>query len=331
MKKLLIVISLITFSINAQSQYSAISSMPGAFSRLGFGARGIGMGNAMSSVKEGNLVSYYNPALAVFQEGNSFQTSYTFLSLDRKLNYLNFTRKFEFGKKEMPDGTIKPRSVAGISVGVINAGVTNIDGRDSQGNKTETLSTSENQFFVAVANKFSDKLSVGIAFKFYYYKLYEEVTTNAFGIDIGALYSINDAMTVSFTFSDLNTKYKWDTGKIYGASGMLSEDKFPLMKKLGFSYKFDDPKIIASIEYESSNAKTSYLRAGAEYNLFQDLFLRGGVDKVNLNNMDIPVRPSFGLSYFYKAGSINLGFDYAFVIEPYSAGDQHVIGINVNF
>ena len=331
MKKTLIIIALVTFSLHAQSQYSAISSLPGSFSRLGFGARGIGMGNAMSSIKEGNLVSYYNPALAVFQEGNSFQTSYTFLSMDRHLNFLNFTKKFEFGKKEMPDGTTKPRSIAGISVGIINAGVSNIDGRDSQGKQTGALSTSENQFFVAVANKFSEKLSIGIAFKFYYYKLYEQVTTNALGIDIGALYSINDAMTVSLAVSDLNTKYKWDTGKIYGASGLATEDKFPLMKKIGFSYKFDEPKIIASIEYESSNANASYLRAGVEYNLFQNLFLRGGVDKVNLNNFDIPVRPSFGLSYFYQAGSINLGFDYAFVIEPYSAGDQHVIGINVNF
>lgn len=331
MKKLVFLILLISYSLQAQSQYSEISSMPGAFSRLGFGARGVGMGNAMSSIKDGNLVSYYNPALAVFQDGNAFQTSYTFLSLDRHLNFLNFTKRFEFGKKEMPDGTVKPRSIAGISVGIINAGVSNIDGRDSQGNKTETLSTSENQFFVAVANKFSEKLSVGVAFKFYYYKLYEEVTTNAFGIDIGALYSINEAMTVSLSFSDLNTKYKWDTGKIYGSSGLNSENKFPLMKKIGFSYKFEEPRIIAAVEYESSNANTSYLRAGAEYNLFQDLFLRTGVDKININNFDIPVRPSFGLSYFYKAGSLNLGFDYAFVLEPFSAGDQHVIGINVNF
>jgi hypothetical protein len=331
MRKLLLATLLFTISVHAQSQYSAISGMPGAFSRLGFGARGIGMGNAMSAIKDGNLVSYYNPALTVFQEGNSFQTSYTFLSLDRHLNFLNFTKKFEFGKKDMPDGTVKPRSIAGVSVGVINAGVTNIDGRDSQGNQTETLSTSENQFFVAVANKFSDKLSVGIAFKFYYYKLYEQVTSNALGFDVGALYSINDAMTVSIAFSDINTKYKWDTGKIYGSSGTTSEDKFPLMKRIGFSYKFDEPGIVAAIEYESSNADASYFRAGAEYNLFNDLFLRAGVDRVNINNFDIPVRPSLGLSYFYKAGFIILGFDYAFVIEPYSAGDQHVIGINVNF
>lgn len=331
MKKIILILIVFSISIVAQSQFSEISTKAGSFSRLGFGARGIGMGNAMSSIKDGNLVSYYNPALAVFQNGNSFQTSYSFLSLDRQLNFLSFTRKFEFGKKEMPDGTMQPRSIAGISVGILNAGVTKIDGRDSQGNKTEELSTSENQFFVAVANKFSEKLSVGIAFKFYYYKLYEDVTTNAFGIDIGALYSINSAITVSLAVSDLNTKYKWDTGKIYGSGGLTSEDKFPLMKKIGFSYRFDEPKLIVSIEYESSNSRASYLRAGTEYNLFQDLFIRAGVDKVNINNFDIPVRPSFGLSYFYKAGSIDLGFDYAYVMEPYSAGDQHVIGINVNF
>ena len=72
------------------SQFSEISSVPGAFSRTGFGARGMGMGNAMSAVINGSKVSYYNPALSVFQKGNSFQTSYSFLSLDRKLNFLNF-------------------------------------------------------------------------------------------------------------------------------------------------------------------------------------------------------------------------------------------------
>jgi len=331
MKKILGILFLLAFTVQAQTQFSEISTMPGSFSRLGFGARGIGMGNAMSSMKEGNLVSYYNPALAVFQEGNLFQTSYSFLSLDRSLNFLNFTRKFEFGKKEMPDGIVKPISTAGISVGLINAGVSKIDARDSQGKKTGDLSTSENQFFIAVANKFSEKLSIGIAFKFYYYKLYEEVTTNALGIDIGALYSINDAITAAVAVSDLNTKYKWDTGKIFGSSGLTSEDKFPLMKRIGLSYKFAEPKITAALEYESSNANTSYLRAGAEYNLIHDLFLRAGVDKLNVNNFEIPVRPSFGLSYFYKAGSLNIGFDYAFVLEPYSAGDQHIIGINVNF
>ncbi|MDR3668141.1 MAG: hypothetical protein P4L35_14965, partial [Ignavibacteriaceae bacterium] len=88
-KKILLLFLIISTALMAQTQFSSMGDMPGAFSRFGFGARGMGMGNAMSAVTEGNLVSYYNPALSVYQERNSFQTSYSILSLDRSLNFLN--------------------------------------------------------------------------------------------------------------------------------------------------------------------------------------------------------------------------------------------------
>lgn len=331
MKKIFLSLLLFSISLAAQPEFTKISSMPGAFSRMGFGARGIGMGNAMSAIKEGPLVSYYNPALASFQEGNSFQTSYSFLTLDRSLNFLNYTRKFEFGKIETPDGTVKPRSIAGISVGIINAGVSNIDARDSDGKKYDDLSTSENQFFVAVSNRFSERLAIGVAFKFYYYKLYEDLTSSGLGFDIGALYSFNESLTLSFMISDLNSKYEWDTGNLYGQSGNVTKEKFPTLKKIGAAYKFAEQKILAAVEFESSNGGTNYLRAGCEYNIYADLFLRAGLDRLNISNTDEPVRPSAGFSYFYSLNSIRFGFDYAFVIEPYSAGDQHIIGLNINF
>jgi len=331
MKKIFLQLIIVTIAISAQSTVSDISSMPGAFSRMGFGARGMGMGNAMSAVRDGSLVSYYNPALAPFQEGNSFQTSYSILSLDRSLNFLNYTRKFELGKKENPDGTVEPRSVAGISVGIINAGVSNIDARDNQGIKTGDISTSENQFFVALANRFSGKLSIGIAFKFYYYKLFESVTSSGLGFDLGALYLLNESMTLSFMISDINSKYEWDTGKIYGADGNITKNRFPLLKKIGFSYKFDEPKIIAAVEFENSDGGTNIIRAGGEYNIYENFFLRAGFDKLNISNFDFPVRPTFGFSYFYSLNSVKFGIDYAFVLEPYSSSDQHIIGINVNF
>jgi hypothetical protein len=331
LKRIFFIIILFTAVTYSQPKYSEISSMPGAFSRMGFGARGIGMGNVLSSVKEGNLVSYYNPALASFQNEMSFQTSYSLLSLDRKLNFVSFTRKFELGKMATPEGEVKPRSVAGISAGIINAGVSNIDARDAQGIKTGDISTSENQFFIAVSNKFSDKFAIGIAFKFYYYKLFEEFTSTGLGFDIGALYSFNELLTLSFVVKDINSKYEWDSGKIYGQSGRQSKDKFPLLTKVGISYKFIDPKIIAAIEFENTNVGAKYFRAGAEYNIYPDLYLRAGIDRVDVANLDVPVKPSFGFSYFYLINSFRIGIDYAFVIEPYSSSDQHIIGINVNF
>lgn len=330
--KILLLLFLFSVILAAQPKFSKISSMPGAFSRMGFGARGIGMGNAMSSVIEGNLVSYYNPALIVYQENNSLQTSYSFLSLDRSLNFLNFTRKFEFfsAKDSMLENP-KPRATAGVSVGIINAGVGKIDGRDRSGFKTEELSTSENQFFIGLANKFSDRFSLGVAIKFYYYKLYEKINSTSVGFDIGGLFKVNDQWNVSLVLSDVNSKYKWDTSPVYELQGSNYEDKFPVLKKIGISYRNKNLGLIASAELENSNAESNIFRIGAEYNVIENLFVRGGVDQFNLSNSDFLPKPTFGFSYFKEFGNITIGVDYAFMIEQYSPFDRHIVGVSVNF
>ncbi|MFH0736600.1 MAG: hypothetical protein V1773_19070 [bacterium] len=325
--KLKFFIMLITLSaiITAQPKYSDISSYPGSFSRLGFGARGMGMANAMGAVYTGSLVSYYNPALSAFQSKNSAQVGYSFLSLDRSLNFANFTRNFEFSSK---DSTKKGTRAAGISIGVINAGVSKIDGRDNQGISTGDLSTSENQFFIGLANKFSDKFAVGIAVKLYYFHLYDKINSTTMGFDIGALYIFNKNLSAAFVLTDVNSKYKWDTTDLYGQEGNNEENKFPILKKISVAYNFIEPKILAVAEIENSNAKTNYLRFGAEYNIYENLYLRCGVDKINLNNSDVSTRPSFGFSYNYKFENWDFGFDYAYIYEPYSINNVHVIGLN---
>lgn len=315
----------------AQPKFIDVNTKPGAFSRMGFGARGIGMGNAMSAVTDGNLVSYYNPALSPFQENNSFQTGYSFLSLNRSLNFLSFTRKFDFYSSKDTSINKKPSRTAGISAGIINSGVSGIDGRDNNGLPTGELSTSENQFFLSVANRFSEKFSIGISVKFYYYKLYEKITSSGLGIDLGALYKINNNWNVSLMISDLNSKYEWDTSPIYDQQGLTTTDNFPLLKKIGVSYNNLELKLITAIEFENSNAGTNIIRAGAEYNIYEGLFLRCGVDQFNLNNIEAAFKPSLGFSYAKSFGEFILSVDYAFMIEQYSSSDRHIIGVNINF
>ena len=322
---------LLSVNTFAQPQFTEISSKAGAFSRMGFGARGIGMGNAMSSVTNGNLVSYYNPALSPFQENNSFQTGYSFLSLDRSLNFLSFTRKFDFYSAKDTSVNRKPSRTAGVSAGIINSGVSGIDGRDNNGLPTGELSTSENQFFLSVSNRFSTKLSVGVAVKFYYYKLYEAVKSSGLGLDIGALYRVNDNWNVSLMISDLNSSYKWDTSPIYEQQGLTTTDKFPLLKKIGVSYFNPELKFLTAIEFENSNAGTNIIRFGAEYNIYQNLFLRGGIDQFNVSNTDAGLKPSLGFSYATSFGDYTIGVDYAFMMEQYSSSDRHIIGVNFNF
>ena len=331
MKKTIIISILLSLAMFAQPKYSSLAGMPGAFSRMGFGARGIGMGNAMSAVTEGNLVSYYNPAVTVFQEGNSFQTSYSFLSLDRSLNFINFTRRFDFYSSTDKRPGRKPRSSAGLSAGIINAGVSGIIGTDNQGLKTGDLSTSENQFFLGFSNRFSENISIGITVKLYYYKLYEEINSTGVGLDIGAVYSLNQSWKMAAVITDINSKYRWDTAPIYGQEGTTTEDRFPLLKKIGVSYSNKDDGILAAVEFESSGSEANILRGGIEYNIFEKLFLRAGVDQFNFSNSDWAMKPSAGFSYTQMIGNFAVGVDYAFMMEQYSPHDRHIVGVSVVF
>ncbi|MEJ2194410.1 MAG: hypothetical protein P8X73_06055 [Ignavibacteriaceae bacterium] len=333
LKRILIVLIILFSSVAiAQPQFSEMSVKVGAFSRMGYGARGIGMGNSMSAVIEGELVSYYNPAVTTFQDGNSVLTGYSFLGLDRSLNFLSFTRRFDFySKKDSLVINPKPRNSAGLSIGLINAGVSKIDGRDNTGLPTGELSTSENQFFLSLANRFSEKFSVGVTAKLYYYKLFEEITTTNLGFDIGAIYRVNEEFTISLAIIDLNSKYEWDTSPVYEQDGAVTKDKFPTLTKIGASYFNKGLGLLGALEYQISNAGTNILRAGVEYNIYNGFYLRGGIDQINLSNSDWPVRPSLGFSFYKSFGSLVLGVDYAFVIEQYSSSDRHIIGLNFNF
>lgn len=326
MKKLIFIsICILSTLIYAQSESSPYNSKAGSFARLGFGARGMGMGNAMSAVIDGNVFTYYNPALSVFQEKNSFQTSYTFMTLDRKLNFLSFTKKFKLKSRGNTERYL------GFSAGIINSGVSDIPGYDNEGTFTGNLSTSQNQFYIALANKFSEKFTLGVTFKYYYYDLYEDLTSTSIGIDIGAIYRITENLTAAFTITDLNAKDEWDSSDIYGSSGTKTTHEFPVLKRLGLSYKTLENKLLVAVDYESSNAETDIVRVGSEYKIHENLTVRAGCDRIHLENMDIPVRPSFGFSYFYKLNNNIIGINYAFVVEPYSSGDLHVVGVNFNF
>jgi len=330
-KNIFVALLFFTTALLAQSvQYTEMANMPGAFARTGFGARGMGMGNALSSVINGEMATYYNPALSVYQTGNSFQTSYSVLSLDRNLNFLSYTRKFVLKKKKNKFSGKK--RIAGISVGIINSGVSNFAERDNQGNVTGKLKPTENQFYLSLANQFSEKLSIGFSAKLYYSKLYDKVSTTTFGIDVGILYRVVTNIALSAVVTDLLSKYEWDTTPLYGQDGINGiDDKFPLLIKFGASYFLPDKNLTASVEFEHSNVGNNYLRFGLEYGIYKGFFIRGGIDKFDLSNISVPTRPAFGFSYLHDFTSLIMGVNYAYVLEPYSSFDKHIIGIDINF
>ncbi|MBI4811703.1 MAG: hypothetical protein HY800_09750, partial [Ignavibacteriales bacterium] len=243
-----------------------ISVKAGSFARMGFGARGMAMGNALTAVINGEISTYYNPALSCFAAERTAMATFSILSLDRYLNFLSYTQ------------AIQP--TAGISVGLINAGVKNIDGRNSDGVHTEDYSTFENQFYLAFSNRVHENVSIGIAVKLYYSKLFDEVKSTTVGFDLGANIIIIEGMTAGITIQDLGSKYLWDTKAIYpDPLGKTTTDRFPTLRRLGLSYQIPGINGIVSAEFENSSQHTNVFRFGAEYAFMEYFQVRGGIDR----------------------------------------------------
>jgi hypothetical protein len=294
---------------------SSDAGLAGAPMRMGFGARGMSMGNAMTAVISGDLQSYYNPAVVPFQSEPTAVATYGILSFDRKLNFLSYTK------------SLHPN--AGFSLSIINAGVGNIDGRDNDGIHTETYSTSENAFLLSFGIKPVSSFSFGITAKILYYYLFEGVKSTTASVDAGFIYLITDELTLGAVIQDINAKYKWDTSQLYGQLGNTSTELFPLRKRIGLSWMPKKYPLIVSGEFESIGSAL-FVRAGSELEVYEGVHVRGGIDQIAIK-ADLPAKPSLGISFQTKVASWTPTFQYAYIIEPYSPSGIHVLSLALRF
>ncbi len=340
MRKYLIIIIVLISAATANAQ---LGSYAGAFARIGFGARGLSMGNAMVSDAFGDVAGYYNPSLSVFQEQGVVNLGYTFMSFDRKLNFVSFAKQFKLSEG---------RQTAGISISWLNAGVGDIDGRDNDGRSLGMLSTYENQMMMGMGFQLSPQVSAGVGFKLYLAKLYEEVTTTQAALDFGLTYLATKDISIGLAVRDIGAKYKWETSDVYGNNGTVTENKFPTLVDAGASYNlpknlgvvslgvgtFINPKFETKDEYgiiTKSEQKYNFtIRFGGEVNINEYVKVRAGVDRMDLNSDDFfgNIKPGagIGVSKSFSKG-VTLGVDYTFQLEPYSQKPMQNIGIAFKF
>jgi len=341
-KKIFLIITvLFTAYMNSNAQSG---SYAGSFARMGFGARGYSMGNAMVSDIFGDVSGYYNPSLACFQEDGYLNIGYTAMTLDRRMNFVSFAKKFKMPKND--------KGGAGISLSWINSGVSNIDGRDNDGKELGDLSTFENQFYLGMGFLPDENLSIGVGIKLYYSKLYDEVKTNSVGFDIGAVYKVRPDLSFGFALRDLAAKYKWETNKIYGDLGTTTENKFPVLADIGATYLFPKNLGLASLELETminpqfeskdtsgtitkSDRTYNYiLKFGTEIKLSEQLRIRAGIDRMDFKADDFfgNIKPGFGVGFYKSFGKdMKLGLDYSFQLEPYTHDGIHNVSIGFKF
>lgn len=320
----------------------AAAQEAGSFTRLGFGSRGIGVGNALVADVAGHASPFYNPALAPFVGKQTLGASAGLLTFDRQLQFLEFS------------SPLRPR--AGIAVGLIHAAVSDIDGRDNSGFHTGTLQTDEFAFHLSFGLKLGERTSGGISLQLFRSDLFEDISAvNSIGIDLGFTYRLRETTALGLVVEDLLAELSYDTAAINGDAGKTTDDPFPRRIRLGASHQVTPWSTTFFAEYElqttTREARTSEIRIvggvpqqvssteelkifdtamrlGGEYHFNEIFRLRAGVDQFLTNNFD-SLRPSGGFSVTYPVGNLLTAAEYAFVLEPNGTGTMHLLTLKI--
>ncbi len=285
----------------------------GGFLRMGMSARSIAMGGGFTAELDHSFVPFHNPAWTAFLTKKYLGSSYTNLSLDRRLAATSLS------------AFLPP--TAGVGISWINAGVTDIQGRTNSGEKSSIMQTSENTIMVTFAQRIQPWLSVGANFKILKYDLpitnSDQISGSGIGFDLGFLIKSGDYITLGFVVQDFTSNYQWDTNAIFTQGGPYKDD-FPTIYRLGSRFNNKGLKVIGDLGFITNhNDYIGFLpRLGVEYGLLDKYYFRGGYGNG---------KTAFGVGYQYSLFKENdSNIDYAFSLD-WAVQSGHTISYAFNF
>lgn len=243
-----------------------VGGYAGSFLRIGASARSMAMGSSFTGMIDKTFPGYFNPASVSRLGKKQLGFMYHSMPLDRQLTVTSFST------------SLPP--TAGIGIGWVNAGVKDIQGRNSAGEKTNVMSVSENAFYFTFAQSIKDWLSVGINVKLFYQQLpvnKDQLSGKGTGFDVGVMLTPKNFMPLSIVIQDINAGYQWNTADLFDG-GNTYKDSFPLQARVGTYRSIGDLLVTADMGVLTDNeyAREISIRSGVEYRLRENYSLRAG-------------------------------------------------------
>lgn len=297
----------------ALAQSTGIGKYAGEFMATGIGGRALAMGGAYAGVADDVTAGYWNPA-------GLMQLGYPEIGLMHEQRFGGLLTS-NYGAVAWPFGRNNTVALTVTRLGIDDIPDTRNALIDLNGNgqldpnerldynKITMFNAADWAAYLSYAFRSSDKLALGVNLKFVRRDL-AEASANGIGFDAGALYRVDERLTLGATVQDVTTTLiAWSTG---------TNDLVSPTAKIGASYKLDilGGTVMPAVDLDimAENRQTASLvnlgpvsvspRIGLEYG-FRNLFaLRVGYnDAQNL---------SFGAGIHLP----KLHLDYAFGQNP---------------
>lgn len=270
---------------------------------IGVGARALGMGRAYVAVAENTDTIFTNPA--GLGEIDSFEFVSMSGSLFQDVNYTVLGSVYPLGAK------------SAFGLGYVNASLSGIEIRDNTGTLQQTTSFGNSVIIASYGRKLSEKLSLGLNFKYYSQDGNRVTNANGSGMnfDIGLLQKGLGWLSLGVVAQNVLS-----SGKIHYKNG--TEDDLPLNIKVGtrmflmgekYETAFISPIELTAVidaDLDLQAAESTTLHFGLEFAPSPYLTLRTGIDQDPVPG-GIVSNTTYGLSLKYAG----LGFHYAY--HPY--------------
>ncbi len=278
----------------------------GSFIRLGLGARARAMGGAFTAIPGSGYNAYYNPAGLPDLSSREFILSYRDLSLGREFYYTGIA--------------VKVPPTAGIALGWLHAGIDNIDGRDSDGNHTQTFSDSQNGFMFAFGVQVLDNLNLGIGGTILREELVN-ITATGFGLNLGIIYKPLPFLTTGASVRDINAQYSWNSDSLFDL-GSTTINQFPTVYTAGAGIDVKKYDTLVVIDVFKNSKSDTGVRFGLENRTLDTLILRTG-----MNDGDFTA--GFGLRIPFK-GNVGL-LNYALEMNERDPDTPQIVSFSILF
>ncbi len=296
MKKIIAILAF--FMILISASYASLD-----ITRIGFGARAIGLGRAQAALSDIGSV-FINPGNIAAYETFGITSMYS--------NFLEDAAYTAFGGV-FP---VRDGELGVIGVGYVGASVAGIQLTTSE---TRTAPYTQTDYgnrvlMFTYGRDLNSFVGFGATLKFFTKSFDSLYGGSACGndMDLGFVFYPQENITAGVAIQNfLPTQLVW-TSK--------TKEDIPMNVRMGLNYKaFDKWKILA--DYESNR----YSHFGVEWNPKEFLFLRGGLEGVPVNNSDTLMNYSLGVGLAFKG----FNFDYAYYVDSLvSDNSSHFFSIS---
>lgn len=246
-------LGLLLVALCVADAYAQAGGQAGAFLRRSYGPGALAMGSAYSALAWDASAVYWNPAGLAVGADDQLLISHSVLTFGRRQTFAalssHFTDRFAVG------------------VGILNFGVSGIEGRDASGAVTENFGSEAFGGLLALGGRVGP-VAVGLTGKLLYHTL---PGTSAFGYgsDVGIMLHIAP-VTLGVVAQDLFTHLAWDT------DGEVAET-IPRTLRAGVGLRTDVLPIALAVETVMvARTEQIRIRAGAEVRPVRFFGLRGG-------------------------------------------------------